>query len=363
MFNSIEKFWQNIYLRAILFTLIVIVIVWILGKTQLAWVSFLIAFLVAYLVNPFLTWLERKRIPRSLGVLIVMIGLVLLGFMVVVLLSSLLIALSDLPVYVGQTISRLPDWLESSSPAWLKNLISDNQTSLNNFLDNMLRNIVSWTESNIDNIVNQIISGTSSFFAGVLNVFILIIFIAFTIAGYPVIAKALVELFPEHKQSFAKDLGQKLDIAVGGYLRAKLLESTIMFVVSSTVLYLLGVPNALALGLVNALLNPIPYVGPLISTAIESLVALTVSWQLALIVLVAMFIIEQIDGNIIAPILLSKGVNVHPILILSSVIVGSALFGFRGILLAVPATAFLQLLYNDYYKTSEWYTQKVTPTT
>ena len=358
MLANLQSFWKNIYIRAILFTLGIVGIFWFLDKTQQAWVSFLIAFLVAYLINPFLISLQKRRVPRALGVLIVMLALAFFGVIVVVLLSSLLIDLASLPVSVGQSLRNIPNWLETGAPAWLQSTLNNNQEALTNFFNDTLDNVFSWFESNVNSIINQFVSGTGNFFGGLLDILVLLIFIAFTVTGYPEISKAILEIFPERHQTFAKEMGSKLDAAVGGYIRAKFIESGIMFVVSSTVLAILGVPEYLALGLVNAILNPIPYIGPLISTVIATLMALTVSWQLALVVLVVIFIIEQLDGNILAPILLSKGVDVHPVLILSSVIIGSALFGFWGVVLAIPATAFLQLLYKDYYKTSPWYTRK-----
>lgn len=358
MLVSLQSFWQNIYLRAILFTLVIVATLWLLDKTQQAWGSFLIAFLVAYLVDPFLVWLQNHYIPRGVGVLLVMAGLVTLGSLGVVLLIGLLLELSSLPVAARDGLLQIPNWLETGAPLWLQNTLVSNQDALSALLNDTLNSIIAWVENNANNIVNQFISGTGAFFTGLFNVFILLVFTAFTLSSYPSIAKALIEFFPKRNQAFARDMGNKLDAAMGGYIRSKMLESMIMFVIASLVLTLLGVPNALALGLVNALLNAVPYAGPLIATAIEALVALTVSWQLALIVLIVMFIIEQIDGNVIGPLLLSKGVNVHPILILSSVIAGGAIFGFWGILLAIPTVAFLQLIYRDYYRTSAWYNQE-----
>ena len=68
-----------------------------------------------------------------------------------------------------------------------------------------------------------------------------------------------------------------------------------------------------------------------------------------------MIVIQQIDGNVLGPLLLSQNMQVHPVTVLIALIVGSSLFGFWGIILAIPATAFFQLLYNDYYLTSTWY--------
>lgn len=350
------QIWNNVYLRALLIVAGGALALYTLNLTQLAWRSFLIALLIAYLVNPLLVRLERRRVPRGVGVSLVMTVLTLLALTATVLLSSILIDLAQLPAALGRSLTRLPGWLQSERPPeWLQNLLADNQQELFVFWGDLRQNILNWLELNARAFVRRVIQGTQGLVVGFFNLFILFVFIAFTIAGFPTIRQSLYELFPERRQPLARDLGNKLDAAVGGYLRAKVLEAGIMFVVSATVLSLLGVPNALALGLINALLNPLPYVGPIVATVIEALVALTVSWQLALTTAVVMFIIEQIDGNILGPMLTSKGVDVHPVAILSAVIAGGALFGFWGVLTAIPITAFLQLLYRDYYKTSPWY--------
>ena len=87
------------------------------------------------------------------------------------------------------------------------------------------------------------------------------------------------------------------------------------------------------------------------------MMALTVSWQLALAVLVIAIIAENLNGNILSPLLLAKSVSVHPLVILIALIAGGSLFGFWGVLLAIPAAGFLQLVYSEYYQGSLWYQQ------
>ena len=351
--------WRNVYLRALLLALLVILVVYLITVTRLAWRSFLIALLVAYLVNPALEWLARRRIPRGVGVALFMTLLITFFLIATVLLSSILVDLAQIPAALGRSLATLPDWLQSDRPPrWIQNIVNNNQQDLVAFWDNLQRDVIAWLETNARVLVNRILRRTQDLFTGLFNLFILFVFIAFTVAGFPVIRQSLYELFPVRRQPLARDLAAKLDVAVGGYLRAKLFESAIMFVVSSTMLTLLGVPNALALGVINAILNPIPYVGPIVATIIEALVALTVSWQLALTTALVMFTVEQLDGNLLSPVLLSRTVNVHPVAILAAVIVGGAVFGFWGVLLAIPVTAFLQLVYRDYYKASRWYRRR-----
>lgn len=177
MLVNLQSFWQNIYLRAILFTLVIVTVLWLLDKTQQAWGSFLIAFLVAYLVNPFLVWLQNHRIPRGVGVLLVMTGLVTLGSLGIVLLIGLLLELSSLPIAARDGLLQIPNWLETDAPLWLQNTRVSNQDAISAFLSDILDSIIAWVESNVNNIINQFISGTGAFFTGLFNVFILLVFI------------------------------------------------------------------------------------------------------------------------------------------------------------------------------------------
>lgn len=177
----------------------------------------------------------------------------------------------------------------------------------------------------------------------------------FTLAGYPLIARSLLEAIPLRYGPRVRELVGKLDATAGAYVRAKLVQALIVGLVYWLVLALLGVPRAGALGFLAGLLNSVPYLGPLITVLVVTLSALTVSWQTALIALVLLVILDQLDGNLLGPVLLSGAVNVHPVVVLLSVLAGGTLFGLWGVVLAVPAAAFLQVLYRDLYQTSRFY--------
>ena len=353
--GSLLPIWQNVYLRAIVIVLAFLVILYLLRETRFVWQSFLIAFLVGYLTNPALRWLERRRIPRPVGVVLIMLLIVFAVLVAMLLLSSILIDLAQIPVELGRAFAQIPTWFQERAPGWLQDFVNQNQAGLIQFWTQVQTNFTTWLQTNAERLVSTFIQGTQGVFQSTFNLFILFVFIAFMVSGYPVIQRSLFELFPQRHRPFAREIGDKLDTAVGGYLRAKVIESSTMFVVTWTALSLIGVPNAAALGLINALLNPVPYIGSLIATVIETLMALTVSWQLALITLIVVAVIEQLDGNVLGPLLLSRGVKVHPVTVLAAVLTGGALLGIWGVLLAVPSAAFLTLLYRDYYQGSSWY--------
>jgi predicted PurR-regulated permease PerM len=187
---------------------------------------------------------------------------------------------------------------------------------------------------------------------------VIITLAAFIISSYRSINQGFYNLFPERYRSLVKELMLKMDKTVGGYIRAKFLESIIVGLVVWIALLIIGVPRAPAIAFIAAILNPIPYVGPAVATIPATLSALTVGWVPALITFIVIAIIQGLDGNVLAPILLAQSISVNPVTVLVSILAGGALFGFWGIVLSIPFAAFMQLLINDYYLKSDWYLGK-----
>ncbi len=372
MENTFKQIWQNIYLKLIFISLITLVVVLILIKTRVVWGSFLGAFIIAYILDPPVQCAANRRIcPRLLGVgisIFVFLAFVLLGG---ILLTDLLVHIAALPLLLVPTWESFLGWLNTSAPSWLQHSMGHlldfleqnmNGGSIANWQEEILKlEFLSASASNLFQGVGSIVKGLTHFIERFFQTFVFFMLTTFMLIGLPKIKKGLLNIFPERNRKFVLDLANKLDVSVGGYIRAKFIEAFIMGFVVWIVLSIIGVPESASLGFFALVLNPIPYLGPLTATLISSLITLsTLGWQKALIVLIIMQILEQLDGNLLGPLLLSKGVHVHPVVILISLLAGSTLFGFWGILLAVPIAAFLQLLYLDYYKESDWYKKPAT---
>jgi predicted PurR-regulated permease PerM len=134
---------------------------------------------------------------------------------------------------------------------------------------------------------------------------------------------------------------------LGHYLRAKLIEMGIIGTITFAVLYLLGVPFPLLLAIVVALGELIPRVGPWLARIPLLIFAAFEGWTIFALVAVASVLIENAKGFVIAPLVEGNQLNVHPLLIFVSVLVGSSLLGAGGAFVAVPAAAMVQILFNE----------------
>ncbi len=137
-----------------------------------------------------------------------------------------------------------------------------------------------------------------------------------------------------------------LDTVFSGYIRGQLADALVMMVLISTVLSITGVNFAIVIGICAGIGNLIPYFGPIVAYISTTFVCLMNGEIDTLIVsMIALVLIQAIDGNIIGPKLLSRSIQIHPLIIIVSIIIGSSLGGFLGMLLAVPVGAYIKLVF------------------
>jgi predicted PurR-regulated permease PerM len=144
---------------------------------------------------------------------------------------------------------------------------------------------------------------------------------------------------PAHRRARARDVWNQSETRLGMWVRGQLILMSALGVATSIAYTLLGVPSAVLLGLIAALAEGIPIVGPLLGAIPAILLAATVSPQLALEVAGVYLVLQIIEGNVLVPIVMRNTVGISPFLVILSILVGAAAGGFVGALLAVPIAA------------------------
>jgi predicted PurR-regulated permease PerM len=156
-----------------------------------------------------------------------------------------------------------------------------------------------------------------------------------------------VSLFPAGWRQRTREVLQALYQTVQRWFLGQLAAMTFIAVFWAISLSLIGVPFALLIGIFSGLISFIPYVGALISIVIPVLLALISDPFSVVWVLLAFFIIQQIEGNLLQPIVMSRAVDLHPALVVFAILVMGTLFGIVGVFLAVPLVAALQVLVRE----------------
>jgi predicted PurR-regulated permease PerM len=207
------------------------------------------------------------------------------------------------------------------------------------FVVNNLTNFAKSTLSSISNISSYM---TTIIFSFIIGFYFMIdgrMFLSY-------IHKVCKALFSTKANIRIRSTMHDLDNVFSGYIRGQLIDAFVMMILISVVLSITGVKFAIVIGIFAGIGNIIPYFGPIVAYISTTIVCLMNRDMKTLIIsLIALFVIQAVDGNLIGPKLLSKSIKIHPLIIIVSLIFGSALGGFMGMLLAVPVGAYLKLIF------------------
>ncbi|TSC75219.1 MAG: hypothetical protein G01um101430_542 [Parcubacteria group bacterium Gr01-1014_30] len=155
------------------------------------------------------------------------------------------------------------------------------------------------------------------------------------------VEKAIRVLFPKKYEELALRIWVKSQQKISGWFGTRILASVFVGLATFVALKIFGVNYAISLGLFAGVTNIIPYLGPLFAGVVIAALVLIDDWLKALFVLIVFILIQQVEGNILSPILTKKIIGLNPALVLIALIVGGELFGFLGVILAIPLAGIL----------------------
>ena len=194
------------------------------------------------------------------------------------------------------------------------------------------------------------IGGIGATVLGAIASFFVILFVGVFFAYNPrLYAEGLIRLIPLQRRQRAVEVLERLAVTLRWWLVGQLISMVILWLSTWLLLYLLGVPLAFVLGLVTGLLTFIPYLGPLIALIPITMVAFLHSPVVGVMALAGYFVIQNIEGNVIMPIVFEKTVSIPPALTVISQILMASLLGMLGVLLATPLLAVGMVLVRMLY--------------
>lgn len=301
-------------------------------------VILLAALLLAAIINPLANWFEQRKIPRGLAVIIIYIVLfALLGLIVVVLVPPIISEFSDFS-------HNLPAHLNGLKATYANFLSTTEQFGL---ADDVIQGI-----DDVGIAVSRSFAGVFATVASVVGSVVSIILIL-VFAFYLVIEKGNLKdmvsfaVPAKYHPHLANYFGQISD-KISAWVRGQLLVGLIMGVIVYVGLSILGVKYALIIGLLAALLEFIPFVGPIISAVPAVFLGLTDSPVKAVSVMILFWVANRIENDILIPKIMKHATGLNPVITLIAVAVGFKLGGILGIILAVPTATALGVLVKNY---------------
>lgn len=313
---------------AALIVLSVVVLALLLRTLSSNVLVILLAIVFAEGIRPLVQRLETRGLPRPLGILVVYLALAALLAGVVALLVS--------PVATeSQSVAR-------NLPAYQKQLLS----AINGIAAQLHINV------NVSQQVGQLLGGLQSALVGVgstivavaVNFSLVLVIGVLWLVTSARLKALVVDLLPLQHQELASGVFSEMGLRVGGYLRATSINGVVVGVATGIAAALLRLPAPALLGVFTAVVALIPVVGAVLGVAVPTLAALTISPGYAVIVLAVMAVIQIVDANTVVPAVVNRVVNVPALLVVISLVVGGALAGIIGALLAVPVAAAGQVL-------------------
>jgi len=366
MREAFQAVWQNPYVRVAVYLVLFYTVFWLLRQTAQAVAVFLGAYVLAYLVEPFLKHLEARRVPRWIGVLLVYLtGFLFLGlasvllYQVVAQLSSFASALPQLTQAFLGWLKALVGWAEQVTrplglEGTLQNFLDQASGDLGNLLQQFTQTFLDWLRALLAG-GRGVLAGMAQVVGGVLQFVLVLLVAAYLMLDFGMVGRTFRRLIPRPYQPLAAELAEKLDRAVGGYLRGQLVVAVLAGVTLGIGYALVGVPMAASLGFIGAVFNLVPYLGGLVSLLLAVLLAATKGWLYVLLAILVFAIENQIEANVYSPWVLARATELHPVTVVLAILAGASLAGVWGALLAVPTAAFLRLLVTDYYPKTRFY--------
>lgn len=155
--------------------------------------------------------------------------------------------------------------------------------------------------------------------------------------------KTVWYLTPKSWRKRGSEFLRDVDDSLGDYIRGQLLVCFLLGLIAGVSFWLFGLPYPLILGLAIGITNVIPYFGPFIGAVPALLLSLAISAKAVIIVIVTIFILQFIEGNILSPLIVGRSLRMHPVVIMLALLAGGELAGIPGMILAVPAAAVLKV--------------------
>ena len=320
---------------------------------------FLTAFILAYALRPVCLWLEKHRIPRALAaVLAMLIGLCLVFFILSLLVSLLKY---EIPLIKAQ----LPEWI-ANTQAWLGPKLSEFHIDIDwsSLKASATQKITEHINDNADSLMSSTISTVlmsgSSVIAGFVNAVLIIFVMFYLLMDWDHFFSLLKKMVPLRAQETVHHLAMHTDGLLSQYLRGMLIVISIMAIYYSAGLSFIGIKGAAALGVFTALMIVIPYIGIALGLSLAALSALLQFGPGSEIigVLILFGIGQFLEGFFLTPRLVGERIGLHPVAVLFALLLFGKLFGFFGVLLALPISAVSLVLVKylwSIYTQSSWY--------
>jgi len=340
--NNCPSIWNSLKFRhGVVVVIFLAVMILLAYRLEHIITPLLVSLLIAYIFDPFISWLEKKGASR--------LGVVIILFMVMI-----LVVVAGLVLAVPQIISQVQDighWFvrhskdirqivhEHLSPAKAQHVTQEIEKNFATYSDRTVRYIF--------NYVGVVLGSTFT----IINLVILIpIYTFFFLWRFGPVAETISRFLPLQYKERILDVTGQINLVTANFFRGRLLICLAVGLLTAIGFQIVGVPLAWPLGLAIGVLNLIPFLAPVVGLPVVLAICYINShnWQLPMYALSAFIIPQVIDGWLLTPLVQGKSIGLHPITTIVVLMIGSDLAGMLGLLLAIPAAAAIKIIFKEF---------------
>lgn len=296
---------------------------------------FVIALVISYILNPVVAMLHKRKMPRTVAVLLIY---VVFSVLITVVLLNLV------PMFVKQTKELKEHYprMFIQAQQWTEEL-KDNRFLPPSIRDGMKRSFQK-AEQVISTAIANALNGIGETINMIFIAFIIPFLTFYMMKDFQLIEKAALAIVPPKHRGRTVELLEQIDRTLGNYIRGQLLVCVITGSLAYLGYWLIGLPYPLLLASLVAVFNIIPFIGPFFGAIPAVLMASTVSLKMVLIVICVNIIVQLLENNVVSPQVVGRTLQLHPLFVIFALLVGGELAGIVGLILAVPVFAVIKVI-------------------
>ena len=297
---------------------------------------FFLGFVLAWLMNPLVTRMEKKKIPRVVGTLIVysvflLILLLFIRFLIPVIYEQLQVLINNLPAIFRE--------LESFLDSIFSKFGNIQGFDLQGMKESILQTVTSYLNNFMTSAPAFIMNFAGGLFSSMVTICFGLVIGIYMLIDFDSINGHLLQLLPKKNRFEASLLITNISTEVRKSVNGTLLVATMVFICDSIGFWIVGLQAPILFGLLCGITDLIPYVGPYIGGAVAVVVGFAQSTLVGFLTLLVAIIVQLIENNILQPIIMSKTMKLHPVTIIVGLLIFEHFFGIIGMILATPCIA------------------------
>ncbi|WKD59540.1 AI-2E family transporter [Corynebacterium caspium] len=322
-------------LRILIIVGALVVVGWAIQKTWAGVLPVILAVILCTVLAPPTMWLRRHKVPAALAALLSILGLVsLIGFTLYFIIPQIASQSHALYLAIYDSVLQLRLWLQG--PTF--NLDSAQ-------LDKLIDEAAIWLQNQAGTIASGVLAGLSTVTSVTVTFFVIIVLTFFFLKDGHKFLGWLRAVTGRRQGWYATEALTRSWTTLSGFIKAQALVSLVDAFFIGIGIWAIGVPLALPLAVITFAAGFIPIVGAITAGALAVIIALvTLGFTKALVTLGLILLVQQLEGNVLSPLLQSRAMDLHPVIVLVSVTVGGGLFGILGAFLAVPVAAIMAVI-------------------